>query len=489
MKDYTAVETNLAVVVDHGAEEESWRDDEEQANTSLPRTTPLRSLTSYSHCLLVLVALVIGFGLGWLLSGNSSSDTVSSSSSSCDVRPLPPSLPVASSYHFWKTSRGQVLWEQLSTLLTTQGPLVALTQLASMLLEEPPTGNANNNNNNNIRDACHPLAHRLGQQALATYHGWDNVWAYFQPLGTPQDDVLRTCNGAFLHGVLEHYLQAAANEAQLAARIQVVQTRVCRVLYRGAAVLDNTWECTHGVGHGVAQYYRRHATRRALQLGLQTCAAAAANNATTNHTLSASACQNGLWMDYFAAFSITDMMLNATAVVQVCLDADLYKYKNEKKNGGDVNNNNHIQGKPSPMDCIVYAPTAYLLQYPADYKGAMDFCVEALVHDRHHKNDDDNDNDNDDENSVRLNRNMLLSQCVGGVGAQIAKEHYYLHQLYQVEAICLAAAPPTTQLQGVCFASALSYYTTSMGTNTIPERFCDNLTTFAHECLQWTTHV
>ena len=136
-----------------------------------------------------------------------------------------------------------------------------------------------------------------------------------------------------MHGIIELYLSGQANEDDLETAVTMVQGVLCSHLWPGKAELDNIWECQHGIGHGVAQFYRQDAARQALYNGLHNCAHGSAN--TSN-------CQNGLWMDYFDHLAKTPnavSLQNAKDIVQACFAFP------------------SITSRSAAEDCIYYAPT------------------------------------------------------------------------------------------------------------------------------------
>lgn len=388
----------------------------------------------------IVLALSIGFVVGRLTPNKSSKVVVGSPIDDMDVV----------SYNFLKTQKGKDTSEILQQLLTTQGAKPALLQLTTLMQEDAQ-----------IADSCHPLAHGLGQQALAVSNGFREALDAFQPLGLNDrdDNLLRTCNGAFMHGMIEHYIgqQSPTNsQEELNKAVAMVQTTLCANISPGEANLDNAWECQHGIGHGILQYYRRAAKRQMLENSLHVCAHA--TNVTTSY------CQNGLWMDYFLNTAMVDhsFQQDPSRALQVCFD-----YAN-------------ITSQAAIQDCIYYAPTAYLLHNPKDYNGAMDFCLQAFTAGYNQDAANQQEKNQDDNN---LDDNSRLSICIGGVGGQAAKEH--LQNFVAVEDICLSTAIPTPMLQTVCFEYALDYYSTSMGVRLVPETLCDDLQTFQPKCLKW----
>lgn len=365
-------------------------------------------------------------------------------------------------YHpFEPTDLGKEMQATLDAVLVHQGPKAALQQLALQMT-----------NSAALASNCHPIAHRLGRKALLR-HWFPSVQSDFQPLGTATaDNLLRTCNGAFLHGIVEHYLSRQATLQDLEMAIYLVQDVLCARIAPGDAALDNTWECHHGVGHGVAQYHRQRAQRQMLHDALATCDKMDNSDNKNNknndenddtHNNMATTCQNGVWMDHFANNSNNGItIMDAKETIQVCL-----------------NDYDGISLTPeSQQNCVYYAPTAYLRHYPRDYIGAMEFCLVALA-----AHPADANTWIDDKNAVQT--------CIHGVGGQAAKDHLGSSQFAAtVEAICLQTPPGTpddSMLSQQCFEAALDYYATSLGVTHVPEAMCSDssLVRFEATCRQY----
>lgn len=315
----------------------------------------------------------------------------------------------AISYNFLSTTRGKEVIDDLEQIMADEGAKQVLERISQLMQD-----------NAQIAASCHPLIHRVGREAFNRF-GFPGAFGSLP--GTEDDVILRTCNAAFMHGVIEHYLVAQSN---LPHAVHSVKTKLCDKLTppQPGSMASNDWECHHGIGHGIVQHVRAQKEMEILFDALTYC---------VNTTTESEVCQNGVWMDYFASTRMTDMM--EPQALQVC----------EKFSSETI----------VDFDCYIYAPTAYLLHNPRDYVGAIQFCIAGL------------------------NRSQT---CVMGVGTQAAKEN--MMDFAPVETACLSA--PTTSLAKQCFSFALSYYTMSTGSSTIPAFICDDLKHFRSMCLDMT---
>ena len=143
----------------------------------------------------------------------------------------------------------------------------------------------------------------------------------------------------------------------------------------------------YGVGHGVIQNFR-----------------VVKDQETLTEAVAAFDCKNGLWIDHFASTRVSGVLEPSS--LQVCTTI--------------------AQGASY---CTIYAPTEYLLYYPTDYTGAIQFASKLL----------------------RITK--WLQFCIEGVDRQAAKEN--LRDYLPAEEACMAAP---TKVPFPCFHQALNYY-------------------------------
>jgi hypothetical protein len=189
--------------------------------------------------------------------------------------------------------------------------------------------------------------------------GFDQAWGGM--VGTSDAPLLRICNAAYMHGIIEHYLAASEN---LIDDVAMITNTICKGL---SEVKDGVWECHHGVGHGIIQHFRNIKEKETLTQAIEGC----------GHTAFPKDCENGLWMDHFESTKVSGMLEPSSLHVCLLSKADFWA-------------------------CGNYAPTEYLLHYPRAYSGAVQFCLTGFQ-------DDSRFSDN----------------CVKGVGMQAAKENIH----------------------------------------------------------------
>lgn len=368
--------------------------------TSVGATQPA-ALTSWCKLLVMLfLAFGIGVSAGWFLGTR-------------DLASVPVLLPISScdqenaavSYNFLTTTRGKEVLEELEHTLDSDGPKEVLAHLAKLMEDD-----------SQIAASCHPLAHRVGRKALQNL-GFEAAFGNLP--GTDDDAILRTCNAAYMHGIIEHYL---AEEENLSNSVIFVEANLCNKLTPPKGILaSNKWECEHGIGHGVVQHVRAKKDKETLVDALTYC---------KNTTVDTETCQNGVWMDHFASTRMTNTMLEPESL-KICNDFSAESI--------------------DAWDCLIYAPTEYLLHNPRDYAGAIQFCHDGL---------------------------QDPTSCVQGVGSQAGKEN--MLNFMPVETACLSTGD---YLQNLCFIAALDYYKMSSGLNQIPTSLCRNLHHFKNLCL------
>lgn len=363
-------------------------------------TRPGASTSWWKLLVLLFFAFAVGVAAGWFLGTR-------------DLASVPVLLPISSSdqenaavsYNFLTTTRGKEVLEELEHTLDVDGPKAFLEHLAKLMKED-----------SQIAASCHPLAHGVGRKAFQNL-GFEAAFGSLP--GTDDDAILRTCNAAYMHGIIEHYLAAEKN---LSNSVILVEKTLCNKLTPPKGMLaSNKWECEHGIGHGIVQHVRAQKDKETLVDALTYC---------KNTSVDTETCQNGVWMDHFASTRMTNTMLEPESL-KICNDFS----------GASIDS----------WDCLIYAPTEYLLHNPRDYAGAIQFCRDGL---------------------------QDPTVCVQGVGSQAGKEN--MLNFMPVETACLSAGD---NLQNLCVIAALDYYKMSTGLNQIPKSLCHNLDYFKSLCL------
>eukprot|EP00529_Nitzschia_sp_RCC80_P025198 CAMPEP_0113443382 /NCGR_PEP_ID=MMETSP0014_2-20120614/2111_1 /TAXON_ID=2857 /ORGANISM="Nitzschia sp." /LENGTH=536 /DNA_ID=CAMNT_0000334339 /DNA_START=118 /DNA_END=1728 /DNA_ORIENTATION=- /assembly_acc=CAM_ASM_000159 len=389
------------------------------------------------------------------------SEPTSSSSSSSSLSKLPSggsSTPsqtasAAVSYSFLQTTKGQKTLKELLQVLETRGPREVLVEVGSLMEED-----------DQVAASCHPLTHRIGRRALQLY-GYEDSFGDMP--GTPDDSLLHTCNAAYMHGIIEHYLLNSTSLTSLQQDAAHVEETLCGVLNEGVeqGVLTTLpWECRHGIGHGILQQLQQTADYETLKSSLSACA----NSCSFVRDISAKdclvyarTCQNGVWMDYFTSSVALTAMSVDPKLTQICTS---------------------MPGNMITDDCFYYVPTAFLLHNPQEYAAAIDWCIEGFGLTRQEVEEAyDDKNDTVNNATYRVVRNPYLETCIGGVGGQVAKEN--LKSLFSLQQTCLTA--PSAKLQSHCFTLGLTYHTLSSGKVKFDKAVCDAVTNaaFLQSCL------
>lgn len=294
------------------------------------------------------------------------------------------------------------------------GPLFVLKQVSDLMEVD-----------NDFLDNCHHFVHRLGRAAYQNF-GVDGALAGV--LGTDDAELLRICNGAYLHGIIETHLKESDQPVEVAKELN---TKVCVPL---GNVPKGTWECRHGIGHGLIQHIRNEKDLQTITGAISSCQNKYFDIESTK------ACENGAWMDFFVSsrfeggFSF-DLSSSSRSFELCANSATLIS-----------------------SDCALYAPTEYLIHRPRDYEGAIQWCLAG--------------------DSIS---SSLQMSCVGGVGMQTAKENLRDYQF--VEKICLTA--PDQSHQNRCMSMSFLYRSFSTGEAKMPEDICLQLQHFKDDCLNF----
>lgn len=206
--------------------------------------------------------------------------------------------------------------------------------------------------------SCHAMVHEIGQKAYEKYADFGEAAKY-------QDEI---CNSGYLHGIIESHFSQSVN-------VFTAMQTVCDPYPLGKHI---SWECYHGVGHGV-MYYTSNDLPRSLELCEK-----------YENSFARSTCANGVFMENFN----TDQKLHPSKFI----NPRMLFYGCEK------------QTLRYKADCYSYAPVYRLSLYRNDYRGALVWCVDA-------------------ERSYR-------SVCTRGVGSQAMKENIGAPKI--VEKICMS---------------------------------------------------
>ncbi len=256
---------------------------------------------------------------------------------------LPQALRAHEALEHESTYEEQVTY--FSALQKDHDTKTALAQLRSEIKE-----------NDLLAYNCHDVAHTLGHEAF-------KIYADFGKAMELQDEI---CNSGYIHGVIEEYFSETTDV------FEAMKT-VCSPYPAGKFT---SWECYHGVGHGL-MYYTNNNLPKAISL----CEAYSGSFARGS-------CINGVYMENFNAGEKihSSTFLKPDDLFYPCSD-QAFGYK---------------------KDCYVYAPIRYLHFYPEDYVGALDWCNNAPL--------------------------AYQSTCASGVGSQAMKEN--INAPKQVEVVC-----------------------------------------------------
>jgi len=365
---------------------------------------------------------------------------------------LQPEADAPASYGFVYTAEGMAITDDLISISDkTGGPKAALEKSQELL-----------KSSRHFLDACHPLLHRLGRtlfrrpsgglvvalrqlvpfdaaaereaaslisaKELATQLG--GAAPRPAPVPAKEVDLLMTCNAAYLHGIIELFLFQAGIAGHLQVAVKFVTAKICSRMGRE---FRPPWECRHGVGHGIAQFHRHNATRRALDEALST--------ASSSVTTSSGHAWNGIWMDHFASTTVSGHDADdPVAVLSVCSDPKL----GARRGRGD---------------CLLYSATAFLLHRPRAYVAALEWCYDGCA----------------------PMGSSCESSCVHGVGMQTFKEN--LDNMRLVGRVCGKAK--TQGLRQGCVSGAKGYYSFATG-HTLPAQFCRQIedSTLSQACMR-----
>ncbi len=272
--------------------------------------------------------------------------------------------------------------KEFLALLNTHDPRFALAQLR----EQVKTDDA-------LLRSCHALVHEIGREAYKKYADFGLAMQY-------QDEI---CNSGYLHGIIETHL---FKNVDVLGAIKVV----CSPYPTGKYL---SWECYHGVGHGVMYY-----TANDLPRSLEMCEKYENDFARTT-------CINGAFMENFN----TDQKSHASKFL---IESDPFYPCGE-------------QPEHYKDDCYVYAPTYYLSLHKNDYAGALHWCRGA--------------------------ESPYVSSCIQGVGSQAMKENINTPKL--VERICMGS---TKAQVPSCIMGMVGLFINHQGSIAPAQKLCTELT-------------
>lgn len=273
--------------------------------------------------------------------------------------------------------------DRYTALVRNQNPRVALDRLR----EETETNDA-------LLRSCHPLVHDIGHEAYEKYGDFGKAMNY-------QDEV---CNSGYLHGIIESHFSESDDV------FEDMKT-MCK---RYAPGSYSSWQCYHGLGHGVMFY-----TGNDLPRSLDMCDG-------FEGAFSRSSCANGVFMENFNA----DQKLHLSEFLK---ESDPFYPCAE-------------QAERHKADCYVYAPTYYLSLEGNDYASALDRCSGAEA--------------------------GYESVCAFGVGMQAMKEN--LNDPKLVESTCTSGEPEQT---APCVRGMVELYANHHGSLDPARELCTRLET------------
>lgn len=245
---------------------------------------------------------------------------------------------------------------------------------------------------NALQRSCHPLVHEMGRVAYEKYGDFGKAMAY-------QDEI---CNSGYLHGIIESHFSKSPD-------ILTSMKSVCDPypLYKYLS-----WECFHGVGHGVMYY-----TSNDLSESLKLCG-------KFNNPFASSNCSNGVFMENFNS----DQKLHGSKFLKK--DDPFYPCREQ----ASVHKDN----------CYLYAPVYYLSLHKNDYTATLDWC--------------------------RGSEKDYQDTCIYGVGSQIMKENINNPEL--VEKICMSNGLSQT---APCIQGMIGLYINHYGSLDPAETVCGKL--------------
>ncbi len=239
----------------------------------------------------------------------------------------------------------EVAKEEFLKSVNDKDPAIALAELRERVKRD-----------DSLLRSCHALVHEVGRASYEKYRDFGEAMKY-------EDEI---CNSGYLHGVIEAHFSKAPD---VFAAIKTV----CDP-YLPETFLS--WECYHGIGHGVMYY-----TSNDLPRSLGMCD-------SYDSDFARATCANGVFMENFNS----DQKLHPSKFLKS--DDPFYPCAE--------------QATRHKRDCYLYAPAYYLGLKENDYVGALKWCDGAEV--------------------------PYKSACAQGVGSQAIKEN--INNPKFVEEIC-----------------------------------------------------
>ncbi len=274
-----------------------------------------------------------------------------------------------------------VVKEEFLGLINTHDPKFALTELR----ERIKTDHA-------LLRSCHALVHEIGHAAYEKYGDFGEAMKY-------QDEI---CNSGYLHGIIETHFSKSAD-------VFTAMQGVCNPYPLGKYL---SWECYHGVGHGVMYY-----TSNDLPKSLKLCDRYESSFARTN-------CANGVFMENFN----TDQKIHPSKFLK---ESDSF-YPCQEQTGRHKG------------ICYLYSPTYYLSLHKNDYVAALDWCNNAEL--------------------------FYQDTCARGVGSQAIKEN--INNPKFVEEICISGK--SSQVSS-CVSGMVDLYINHYGSLEPARKLCEQL--------------
>lgn len=239
---------------------------------------------------------------------------------------------------------------------------------------------------------CHGIVHEVGHESFEKYGSFGEAMKY-------QDEL---CNSGYLHGIIESSFSDSAEVLSLV-------NSICDRFEEGKY---NSWECYHGIGHGLMFF-----TENDLNKSLNYC-----NNIKSKFGLDA--CVNGVFMENFN----TDQNVHVSKFV----DSNNWLYPCGS-----------IEGIHKG-DCYFYSPTFYLSLNKNKYKESLDLCLKA--------------------------EGDYIASCVAGVGSQVMKEN--INDIKYSEKICKLAK---RKFVPSCVYGMTSFYIFNFGSLESAGELCKKL--------------
>ncbi len=266
----------------------------------------------------------------------------------------------ASEVTFLSRDEFETVVKEYTSELTAKNPRVVLDDIKEKIKTDEP-----------LLRSCHSLVHEMGHVAFQKYKDFGTAMQY-------RDEV---CNSGYIHGVIESYFSSSTD-------ILSSMKTVCASYPTGKYI---SWECFHGIGHGLMFY-----TSNDLPKALSYCD-------TYTDAFARSSCANGAFMENVNA---NDNMHPSAFV-------------NPKKPFFPCEN----QSFEHKNDCYIYAPTYYLSLHKAQYKDVLGWCDTAPL--------------------------LFRNTCIQGAGAKIMNEN--LNDTKAVERFCTLGSTSKTNacIQGM----------------------------------------